>query len=90
MASGLARLVHSWKARRDILDGVFNDLHDQLADLDSRLMTASLAEAVSPRGRTGWARVDGEIVELRRHFQHARTPQDYRNIGNDCTTVIRL
>jgi hypothetical protein len=65
-----------WQARRDILSGIFDALHDQLADLESRSLTSSLAEAVSPRGRTGWARVDAEVAELRRHFQAATTPQD--------------
>ena len=25
---------------------------------------------------------------MRRHFTSARTPQDYRNVGNDCVTVL--
>ena len=50
-------------------------------------MSSTLAEPVSPRGRTGWARIDEEIAELRRHFQSAQTPQDYRNVGNDCVIV---
>jgi hypothetical protein len=32
--------------------------------------------------------VDLEIAELRRHFHAARTPQDYRNIGNDVVAVL--
>ncbi len=32
--------------------------------------------------------MDEEVAELRRHFQAARTPQDYRNVGNDCVTVL--
>jgi hypothetical protein len=77
----------SWQARRDILSETFDELHDHLADLESRGLASSLANAISPRGRTGWARVDGEIAELRRHFQIARTAQDYRNVGNDCVIV---
>jgi hypothetical protein len=77
-----------WQARRDILSAIFDFLHDDLADLESRSLASSLAEAVSPRGRTGWARVDAEVAELRRHFQAATTPQDYRNVGNDCVIVL--
>jgi hypothetical protein len=77
-----------WQARRDILSGIFDALHDQLADFESQSLTSSLAEAVSPRGRTGWTKVDAEVAELRRHFQTATTPQDYRNVGNDCVIVI--
>jgi len=42
---------------------------------------------ISPYQRTGWGAVDEEIGELRRHFQAARTPQDYRAVGNDCVFV---
>ncbi len=37
---------------------------------------------------TGWAQVEAEISELRRHFAMARTDQDYRTIGNDCVAVV--
>lgn len=77
----------SWQARRDLLNGLFETLHDQLTDMESRALTSSLADPVSPRARTGWSRVDGEIAELRRHFQIARSPQDYRNVGNDCVIL---
>lgn len=77
----------SWQARRDILDGIFDDLHERLADAESQSLSSTLAQPISPRGRTGWAKVDEEIAELRRHFQSARTPQDYRNVGNDCVIV---
>lgn len=77
----------SWQARRDILDGIFDALHDHLADLESQTLSSTLAQPISPRGRTGWARVDEELAELRRHFQSARTPQDFRNVGNDCVIV---
>ena len=77
----------SWQARRDLLSDIFDETHDQLVELESQALTSSLATPVSPLGRTGWARIDEEITELRRHFQSARTPQDYRNAGNDCVTV---
>lgn len=77
----------SWQARRDILDGIFDALHDGLADQETREMASSLADAISPRGRTGWSTVDAEIAELRRHFQSAHSAQDYRNVGNDCVIV---
>ena len=77
----------SWQARRDMLEEIFGPIHDRLAELKSRALTSSLADPVSPRGRTGWSKVDEEIAELRRHLQSARTPQDYRNVGNDCVIV---
>jgi hypothetical protein len=78
----------SWQARRDLLAEIFDSLHDQLADMESRALSSTLAEPISPRGRTGWARIDAEIAELRRHFQSAHSPQDYRNVGNDCVNVL--
>src|SRR3712207_7154329 len=58
-------------SRRDILEGIFGPLHEQLADLESASLRSSLAHAVSPRGRTGWAKVDEEVAELRRPFQRS-------------------
>ena len=77
----------SWQARRDLLSGVFDVLHDQLAQMEQRALTSSLVEPISPHPRTGWSGVDTEISELRRHFLSARTSQDYRNIGLDCVSV---
>jgi len=78
----------SYQARRDILDLLFEDLHQRLADLETQGLSAVLAEGVSPRGRTGWARVDENIAELRRHFASARSGLDYRNVGNDAMSVL--
>jgi hypothetical protein len=77
----------SWQARRDLLFGIFEPLHEQLAQLEQRALTSSLVEPISPHARTGWSSVDTEISELRRHFQNARSSQDYRNIGLDCVSV---
>lgn len=77
----------SWQARRDILADIFDGLHEHLADMEANALTSSLADAVSPHGRTGWARVDAEIAELKRHFAIARTEQDHRNVGNDCVII---
>jgi len=73
---------------RDMLSEIFDNAHDELIERESGALTSSLVTSVSPKGRTGWAKVDEEITELRRHFQFARTPQDYRNVGNDCVTVL--
>lgn len=77
-----------WQARRDILAELLNPIHDQLADLQAGGLRAVLAQPITTHPRTGWTRVDDEIAELRRHFQGARTPQDYRNVGNDCVIVL--
>lgn len=77
----------SYQARRDLLAGIFDPLHDRLADMEQEALEATLADPISPHSRTGWSAVDTEISELRRHFNSARTPQDYRNVGNDCVAV---
>jgi len=78
----------SWQARRDILNEIFEPMHNALAERESEALSSTLASAISPKGRTGWSRVDEEIAELKRHFAQARTPQDHRNIGNDCVIVL--
>jgi len=78
----------SWQARRDLLTDIFEPLHERLTDLETRSLSSTLAEAVSPHGKTGWSQVDAEISELRRHFAAARTAQDHRNIGNDCAILL--
>lgn len=77
----------SWQARRELLSGIFEALHGQLADMELESLTLSLVDPISPHARTGWSAVDSEISELRRHFNSARTPQDYRAIGLDCVAV---
>jgi len=77
-----------WQARRDILAELLNPVHDQLADLQAGALSSILAQPVTTHPRTGWTRVDDEVAELRRHFQGARTPQDYRNVGNDCVIIL--
>lgn len=77
----------SWQARRDLLEDLFGELHNQLAVIEQRSLVSSLARPITTHAGTGWAGVDGEITELRRHFQNAKTEQDYRNVGNDCVAV---
>lgn len=79
-----------WQARRDLLSEIFDSLHDRLADMEFAALESSLADPISPHPRTGWSAVDTEIGELRRHFNSARTPQDYRNVGNDCAAVTEM
>lgn len=77
----------SWQARRNILNAIFDPIHDELIKVESESLDSSLAQPVSPQGRTGWTKIDEELTEIRRHFEIARTPQDYRNVGNDAVTV---
>lgn len=78
----------SWQARRDILNDLFEPLHRKLAQLEDDELGSDLAKPITGHPGTGWDRVDKEINELRRHFQAARSAQDYRNVGNDCVAVL--
>jgi hypothetical protein len=80
----------SYKARRDMLNEAFSDLHEQLAKLEVRSLTSTLAQPITSHAGTGWPRVDAEIAELRRHFQNAQTVQDHRNVGNDCVIITEV
>lgn len=74
----------SWQARRDLLSDLFDEPYAQLMAAQDRVLESTLAQPVSSHDRLGWPEVDTEIGELRRHFRTARTPQDYRAVGNDC------
>lgn len=78
----------SWQARRDILNELFEPVHLELARREDSEITSTLARPVTSHPGTGWSRVDDEVNELRRHFQMARSEQDFRNIGNDCVAVL--
>ena len=77
----------SWQARRDLLEGLFEPLHLKLVQFEERTFDA-LADPASPRTEVGWPLVDEEVRELRRRFQTAATPQDYRDVGNRCVTEM--
>ncbi len=78
----------SWQARRDMLNGLFEPVHLELTRREDGEITSTLARPVTSHPGTGWSRVDDEVNELRRHFQVARSEQDYRNVGNDCVAVL--
>lgn len=76
-----------WQARRDLLSDVFDPPYAAMMGAQDRALDSTLPEAVSAHGRLGWPEVDTEVGELRRHFRTARTPQDYRAVGNDCVHI---
>jgi hypothetical protein len=80
--------ANSYQARRDILSRLFDDIHERLVELELSKIESTLSNPISPRGTTGWPRVDDELAELRRHFSQARSEQDFRNVGNDCVIVL--
>ncbi|MGC4989902.1 hypothetical protein [Nocardia salmonicida] len=75
------------RARRKILTDLFNPARAQLLELEDASLD-NLADPVIPHTTTGWTSVDLEIRELRRRFQTAATPQDYRALGTNCIGVL--
>lgn len=78
----------SWQARRDMLDEHFEPLRDELDEREARSLSGTLVDPISPRKTTGWASVDEELNEMRRHFTNAVTEQDYSNVGNDAVATL--
>lgn len=78
----------SWQARRVLLSELFDDATAKLEALQDQSAASTLADAISPHDQLGWPSIDTEIGELRRHFREAKTPQDYRGVGNDCVHVL--
>lgn len=77
----------SWQARRDLLRDLFEESYAVMLAAQDRAIASTLADPVSPHPRLGWPGIDAEIEELHRHFREARTPQDYRGLGNDCVHI---
>jgi hypothetical protein len=78
----------NYQARRNILDGFFKPVHEELDRLEEAQFHAIVAEAVSPHPSLGWPAVDLELTELKRRFRSAVTPQDYRDVGNRSVAVL--
>lgn len=77
-----------WQARRDLLAQWWDPVLETLERAEEAGFRAELAQAVSPRTKTGWDRVDDEIAQLRLRFRSAATTQDYRDVGNRCVGVL--
>ena len=78
----------SWQARRELLSELFDEATARFEAMQDQSLASALADSISPHEQLGWPAVDTEIGELRRHFREARTPQDCRGVGNDCTHVL--
>jgi hypothetical protein len=80
--------ANSYQARRNLLNLLFDNIHERLVELELSTIESTLSDPISPRRTTGWPRIDEELAELRRHFRDARSEQDFRNVGNDCAIVL--
>lgn len=78
----------SWQDRRALLEAFFDPVQHRLDKLEEAQFGAVNAEAVSTHTKTGWPKVDVELMEMRRRFRTAVTTQDYRDTGNRAVAVL--
>ena len=81
----------SWQARRDILRPLFEPPLVFLEDLQDAMLSKANGNTLLPIPHdfnATWVKVDEEIQSLKRNFAAARSPQEFRNVGNDCVAVL--
>lgn len=77
----------SWQVRRNCIESLFNHARISLEALESNRMTKPLANPAS-QANILWPEVDNELRELRRKYDSAVTPQDFRALGTNCIGVF--
>lgn len=77
----------SWQARRDMLEAIFEPLFAELFVREQHSLEA-LPRPITSHDVLGWPDVDEAIRELRRRFETASTPADYKDAGHRCVTVL--
>ena len=80
----------NYQARRDLLAKYFDPLDLQLDQLENQSFQSTIVEAVGRGVAVGWPEVERQVAAIRKHFDFAATPEDYRNVGNDCVHLIEV
>lgn len=81
----------NWQARRDLLRPIFEPVLEFLDNLQDSLLSQEYVTTLLPMPhdfQPSWVKVEEEISALKRNFSLAQTPQEYRNVGNDCVAVL--
>jgi hypothetical protein len=81
----------NWQARRDILRQIFEPSLVFLEDLQDTLLSNVNGNTLMPIAHDfneTWTEVGKELLVLKRNFATAQTPQEFRNVGNDCVAVL--
>jgi hypothetical protein len=73
-----------WHERRTYVGDLYDPLYARLDSLAEQAIGARLEE----EDRTGWERVDDQIVQLRRRYDVALTVEDFQAIGLLCRDVF--
>ena len=69
----------SWQSRRDFVNNLFGDLVRTVRDKPTQ------QRAVEP---TGWARVDRNVTEARKHLETATTEEQFQAVGLLCRETL--
>ncbi len=81
----------SWHARREMVSEVFDPIHQRLEEReDSVAYNPGIVEAVTSHVQLGWPQADAEIEQIRRSFQRARSPLEYREVGLACVALLEV
>jgi hypothetical protein len=64
------------------------ELYDPLRDALERVGSDEIGTGMDDDARTGWERVDDQMVQLRERFKAAATTEDYQGIGLRCREVF--
>lgn len=73
-----------WHERRTYISEMYEPLHERLDSLAEQDVGTRLDE----EDRTGWERVDDQIVQLRQRYTVALTVEDFQAIGLLCRDVF--
>lgn len=77
----------SWRRRRALLESTFASIRAALDSLEEHRLTKPLSKPINEHGPS-WPEVDTEVRELRRKFNMAVTPQDFRALGTNFIGVL--
>jgi hypothetical protein len=65
------------------VNGMYRELLDALANLAAHQLGSGLHGAA-----TGWAKVDGQLAQLRERYATARTTEDFQAVGLLCRDIV--
>lgn len=77
----------SWRRRRSLIEAAFASIRTALESLEEHRITKPLSNPINEQGPS-WPEVDAEVRELRRKFNMAVTPQDFRALGTNFIGVL--
>jgi hypothetical protein len=78
----------SWATRRNYVQITLKEVSDEIFARLTKEFDLELMQTITPHSGTGWSIIDGELHQLRRRFEIARTEQDHCAIGASCVRIL--